>query len=282
MNGEMLKELRVRKGMQANELSDGIMSASKLSKIEKYNRIVDSRDFIKILFKLNMSLEEYYIFSEERYIKERLQAGKVVAEALRLRQNHKYNIAIEKMNSYYEEYKDEYFRHNSCLIKAFYSNKEDIRHHLFPIISHLKSKNEWLFYELTLFNNICLYYPFEEAKMLHEKASNQITKFYQDFKDNEITRSLLINMASHALESNYFIEANKYSNMVIALPQSSKFVYESLFAKIILQISNFKLENGQFSSTYLKGLVDGFKMMDFRELHTNTIEIINRYEVPLE
>lgn len=281
MINDTIKALRSQKGFKSKELAHQIVSDSQLSKIEKGDKTLDAETFVSFLFRLNTNLEEFFHYSDNARVKARLETTNYIGEILRQRKIEKYPVAIEKMEYYYKKYGDDYFRHNSCLVKAMNtSNMQEAKRHLLPIKSYLNNTKVWLTYELKLLNNILISYSYEDAAELGEKALHQISKNRAIHENSKITYSLLTNLAYSALQHEQPIQACEYANKALNFPYSTDFMYENLLLKIIHQIACYKLENSQFDKEYLTNLITGFKLMRLDDLHAQALNLIDTHNIP--
>jgi len=285
MIGKTMKSLRTKKGLTAQELAFDIISPSQMSKVEKGEHVPSADNFLKLLFRLNVSLEEFYYFSDNDYIRARFASSKNVSEVLRKRDVKNYDRVIAQMDDYYVKFDDNHFKYSSCLLKAFrlYSidsqNVEKVYQELLPIKQYLLSTNEWLLYELSLFNNIFFIYPIEDVIKMSDRLLKQIKSDFHVFKNDQITRTLLINLAVHTLSNGYYMTAYEFSSTAMSLPQSTQYLYENIFAKVINQVACFKLENGEFDGEFLQSLVANFKLMRLDELYANIANILTTHEI---
>lgn len=209
-----------------------------LSKIESDDQKLTASDLIKVLNRLCVTFDEFCLFTEDEHVKARAISRHYVDE---LNANpSRLQEGVEKMDAYYEKFKDIYFYHISCLLKAkhvlftTHHDYEKARQALAPIADYLFSTENWFYYELSLFSNVLyLYSPkqaIDEGKSVLKKMNEQ----YERFKNYDITRSLLINLTIYSLDEQQYMQSLEFSSKVLAFPQSTNYLYDILLAKIII------------------------------------------------
>jgi len=289
MIGKTLKYIREQKNFTATEVTQDILTPSQFSRIENKNQTPAADSFIKLLYRINVSFDEFILLSNDNHAKARIETKNYIANVLRKKNPQQLKSAMAKMDNYYAMYNDFYFNHMSCLLKATLifseegSNFNAMHSALTPISEYLSNRETWFEYEIALFTN-CLYlYPLEKAMTLGEEVLNKLKKNYALLKSDEITRGLLVNMAIYALsDAKYYHNAHIYSNAVFSLPQSTNLLYITLLAKIVNQVSCYKLDNGEYDESYLISLINCFKTMRFDDLYKQAIDFITKHDITID
>jgi len=287
--GETLKYIREEKDFSAAAIAKDIISKAQLSRIEKEGQTPNAESFIKLLYRLNVSFEEFCLLSDDDYLKIRTETREKIADVLRKKNPKQLKQAIKQMDTYYDKYKDSYFNHMSCVTRATlilgdsnydYSKALDA---LKPVSDYLLSVDIWFDYEIALFINCIYLYPLEEAIVIGNKALEKFKNNYILIKnDNDLARSLLLNLASYALsDEKYYHHAHGYSSAALSLPQSTHFLYSPLLAKIVNQVACYKLKNIEYDEVYLTNLINGFKLMKFDDLHKQCVDFITKHGITI-
>ena len=288
--GETLRYIREEKNFPGTMVAESILSKSQLSRIEKQGQMPNADSFIKLLHRLNVSFEEFFLLSNDDYIRARTETKHEIADILRKRSKQQLKQTLKKMDTYYDKYKDPYFHHMSCVIKATliidessYDFSKTLKV-LEPISNYLSSVEVWFDYEIALFTN-CLYlYPLKEAIEIGNSALEKIKNNYSLFKntDDDLEHGLLINLASYALsDEKYYHHAHGYSSAALSLPQSTHFLYSSLLAKIIHQVACYKLENTEYDKVFLVSLINGFKLLKFDDLYQQCVDFVSKHGITI-
>lgn len=289
MIGDTLKYIRERKGFSARMVAWKNLSPSQLSRVETKEQMLATDAFIKILYRLNVSFEEFFLLSDHDHVKARIETKNDLSNILRKKNPQQMKHAIIKMNHYYDKYADPYFEHASCLLKATQVLSETNYDYnatlevLKPISDYLSSVETWFEYEISLFTNCVYLYPIEKTIKLGDDALEKIKENYMLLKNEELTRSLLVNLAIYALsDEKYYSHAHNYISKVFSLPQSVNMLYSSILAKIINQVICHKLDNGEYDEVYLVNLLNGLKMMKFDDVYKEFVSFLIKHDIKID
>ena len=272
MFGNTIKKLRIHKGLTQQELAGEIITKGQLSKIENKDHIPSAETFIELLLKLNVNFEEFYQFSENVHIKNRIRVKTKFTELMKQRKYNKFPQLIKELNELYEKYDDIYFLHYSCLIKGFILYNEDSKSPKFsvvmdPVKSHLDKIKNWGIYEMSLFSNTFFAFSKNEVYKFANKAVKQINSNYEFYQTEEISRALLNNLASYSNSNGDYFKAFNFASKVLGFPQSITYMNQTLTSKIHYQIASFKLDNGHFDAIELKGIIESVNLMGYNDLY---------------
>lgn len=289
MIGQTLKHIREKKGFSARAIAQKTITPTQLSRIENRGQIPGVDSFIKLLYSLNVSFEEFCLLTEDSHAKARVKTKSNTANVLRKRNSREMKETIKELEAYYNEFDDAYFIHISCIVKAKlalsesnydYSVTLDI---LKPVSDYLLFVETWFEYEISLFINCIYLFPLEKAITLGDNALDKIKKNYILLKNEELTRSLLVNLATYALsEKKYHSHAHDYITKALSLPQSTHILYNSLLAKIIYQATCYKLGNGDYDEAYLTDLLLGLKLMKFDDAYNEFVNFLSQHDIVIE
>lgn len=288
MIGKTLSYLREEKGYSLRDVSNDILSPSQLRRIENNSQIPSADKFIHLLYRMNITFEEFCLFTEDEYINIRIKLDVQIGETLRKRDVQLMQKLIGQLDVYYEKYKDIYFYHIKCVLKAHISlikckDYTQARIELNDVKEYLFSIENWFLYELTLFNNTLFVYELDTAISLGNHALKSIEKRYSDLKDDEVTRRLLNNLAVYTLSGErYYMQSYRYSSTSIGLPHSTKHIYSIIFAKIVNQVACYKLQNNQYDFDYLTDLLNLFIVMNMDSVYNEISEFLESHGIKLK
>ena len=287
--GVTLKNIRSKKGFSAKEIAWQTISPAQLSRVENRNQVPATDSFIKLLHRLNISFEEFFLLSEEEHARVRIETKNEIADIMRTKNKKRLKATIKKMSDYYKTYHDPYFNHMECILKAAlilsetkydYNKVSDV---VKPIRDYLSSIETWFAYEISLFTNCMYLYSVEESVKIGNKILKNIKKNYALLKDVEFTSSLLLNLAIYSLSDKaYYSDAHRFANMLLSLPQTTNFLYNSLLAKFVIQIAYYKLNNPEYDETYLTNLLSILKLMKFEDIYQDLINFLVSHSITLE
>lgn len=289
MIGKTLQSFREQKGFSVRDIAAGILSPSQVSKIENNSQIPSVDKFIHLLYRLNITFDEFCMFIDDDYMNSRIKLNSQAGETLRKRNVNDILKLIETVHSYFEKYNDIYFYHTECVLKASYvllttnNDYDKARKEVAEVANYLFSIKNWFYYELSLLNNILFFFEIDVALTLGDRALRTIEKQYAQFKDNEITRRLLNNLAIYALkDEQYYMKSYHYSSTALGLPQSTQNIYSTVFAKIINQVACYKLQNGEYNHDYLSNLINWFSLIHMEEIQKKFQEFVEEYGITLD
>jgi len=282
-----IKSIREEKNFSQKYVADGILTSSQLSKIENGDQKLTVGHFIKILHRLCITFDEFCLFTEDEHILARTESKHYIAEILQNANLPRLKEGIKRMDNYHKKFNDIYFYHMSCVLMASHTlyetnnDYEKAREVLTPISDYLNSVEAWFYYELTLFANVLFLYSSVDAVVVGKNALKRINEDYERFKDYDIARSLLINLAIYSLDANQPMLAFEFSNKVLAFPQSTNYLYDILLAKIINQIACFKLRNNEYDNNYLTNLVNTLKLLKLDDMYREIHDFMIKHNIDL-
>jgi len=287
MLGKTIKFLREEKGFSQKYIAKDIFKSSQISKIENDDQKITADNFIKLLYRLSITFDEFCFFTKNKHISARVKTRSYVAELGQNGNPSQLKEGIKKMDEYHEEFKDVYFKHMCCVLKATYilsttdNDYEKARKELTPITEYLISTENWFYYELALFTNILYLYSPPTAISEGNRVLKKINEHYERFKDYDITRSLLINLAIYSLDEKLYMQSFEFSSKVLALPQSTDHLYDILLAKIVNQVACFRLRSSEYSINYLSNLIDTLKVLSLDAIHKQVLDFVTKHDIRL-
>ena len=286
MIGRTLKFIREEKCFSQKYVANAIFSPSQFSKIESDDQNLTAENLIKLLNRLCVTFDEFCLFTEDDHIKARVQSKHYVAELYA--NQSQLQEGIEKMDIYYEKFKDVYFYHISCLLKAMHTllatnnDYEKARKELAPVADYLASTGNWFYYELSLFTNVLYLYPRKTAISEGKSALKKINEQYERFKDYDITRSLLINLAIYSLDEKQYMQSLEFSCKILAFPPSTNYLYDALLAKIVSQVAYYKLNSVEYDKQYLSSLINNFKFSRLDNIYKQALDFASKHGISLD
>jgi len=289
MIGKTLKHLRVDKGFSLRKTSEGILSPSQLSKIENNAQIPSSDKFLHLLSRMNINYDEFCLYSDDAYLKIRNQLNTQIDETLRKNNLFEIKKLINELEDYERKFFDDYFMHMKCILKASYTllltnnDYKQARSEIEPVVEYLNSIENWYSYEFLLFNNSLFFFDIDRAISIGDKALKNIKRRYLIFKDDEMTRRLLNNLAIYTLtDKKYYMQSYYYSSTAIGLPKSTKHIYNTIYAKIINQVACYKLDNIEFNPQQLSNLINWFLLINMEDIYKEVRSFVEGHGIKLD
>ncbi|TGA98278.1 XRE family transcriptional regulator [Sporolactobacillus shoreae] len=180
--GELIRKIRMDKGMTQSETSKGILSRSHLSELEHNNYYPTYDKMILLINRLGLSLEEFEdelhqkeFYFEDYYIKrtnDLSTRSKIDELATFLENEFTEEIASRSLRLYHK-------RLNMLGLVDYVQHKGQVNSDLYqPIFNYLLKCQNWRSYEVTLLSNAIFLAEYFVAKVL---AKQFLTKFHNDW-----------------------------------------------------------------------------------------------------
>lgn len=286
MLGETLRQIREDKDLKMKDVAFNIFSPSQLTRIENGTQIPAADKFFHLLARLNVDFEEFALLSKDESLISRTHSKRETSTLLRSRDRQLIRKQIKKMERFEQQYQESYFTHLKLILKGyevlyFEGDVGRARENVSMVMVYLDSVDKWYFYELEIFNMLLPFYTIEKAIELGNLALQNIKLRFQNFKDNELTRKILTNLAHLALQNERLMAAYDYSSTALGLPMTARHLYDSTVARVINQIVCFKLENGQYDPSSVKALIDCFYLLKMDGTAQRLTEFLKEYGIEL-
>lgn len=228
--GEYFRILRNEKRMSIIEASKGILSLGQLSKFERGLNEITVSKFVKLLNRINVTLEEFDLLCNDfensnlqQLVKDirKSYTNRDTEELLRLSNdefskwkttrniNNRYNyIMISIMNDELNERKT---------IKD-----DDVQ----ILIDYLGSIDDWTYYEMVLFGNSISAIPINTVIIWSEKLSHKTTFFQSNNKHRKIIIHILLNANLTCLLNDKVEKSHQFQQEIDNLINSETYLYE--------------------------------------------------------
>lgn len=246
--GATFRRLRTYKGMTLKYVTQGITSVSLLSKFERNECELTFPNFIKLLQRINVTVDEFM------YVHNQYKRDNFKEFAALLRSHYiKGNVAAIK-NLLHQEINKPFdlidSRLNITMIKSILADltgepvdNEDIEY----LTNYLWSVEYWHEYELTLYGNTIHILPVESVVLLSKEIFNKGHLYTRLLNYHHDTYGVIFNTISICIENDLFDEAKYFLNMLNNSKPSKEFIFEKMLCKFwhgILLISTGKQEEG--------------------------------------
>ncbi|MEK4197945.1 helix-turn-helix domain-containing protein [Cytobacillus sp. FSL K6-0265] len=249
--GQNFKNIRISKGYSLKEVAEGIISSSFLSKFERGESDISLSNFILLLNKLNISIEEYILISRD------YQPSEFEIFLHKIRHAYEQNN-IPFLISIYKEEEKKWKSHLSSSYKCNYimtkalildlnRNFEITDSERNFISDYLLKNDHWGYYEIILFGNTMSILKYQTVIILAKeiisksKLNIQIPKIKTEFI------RILLNVVIYTIETGHLNDAKWFLSYIDEIPNNTHFYFEKtkhLFLKGIYQIEKNQLNKG--------------------------------------
>lgn len=211
--GNTIKQIRIGKNLTQKELSDGIITRTYLSKIE--NELVNpSFDVIeKILFRLNMTLDEFIFVCNEKKISSK---HKILNSFFSISSNHeleKIQYCIKtctkhNLSEYDPIFEDIILICTGLLSLSQKNSIDEIPNEILHVWNKYEKIDTWYLIEIKIINCLLFLFPMFTSFSLAQRLNNELLK-YNDFdKLNILQAKIFLNLSTLYLEKDLKKEAS--------------------------------------------------------------------------
>lgn len=202
--GETVRRVREQKGYTMQQLAEGILSVSFLSKFERGESDISLSHITRLLEKLSLTFEEFFYLHEDvgfdrlDYFFDKVEEAYVNRDLDLLTELKE--IALEK----WEIHGLETFRHKLIMIDVYdsiiRSEKIDFREDSLSFLySYLFDVEIWGYYELKLYNSTMFLMPPEMVITLSKNAFEKSFRFRKLKKIHKTIIAILINTLTYMM-----------------------------------------------------------------------------------
>ena len=274
-HGEFIKKIRQEKHLTQKELAEGILSKNFLSKFERGESKITSEIFLKLLERLNVSLDEF----EQLVISKHSQ--KEFLQKLETFKSQKDGYLLENLKEeekqLFQSDRNRRHLHNQILVEAhlqYLQGKNlDVKQKR-VIQSYLFEVEEWGDYEWELFGNIVFCLSTEETHLYLDSIFRKARLGKHDTMHKRMLCRILLNIFLEDIEANSS-EASQVEAYLTELLEDEEFYYEKIrfyYLQGILHIYQGHVEKGKLECMKM---IDIFKSLKERKKATQYQEYLD-------
>lgn len=274
-HGEFIKKIRQEKHLTQKELAEGILSKNFLSKFERGESKITSEIFLKLLERLNVSLDEF----EQLVISKHSQ--KEFLQKLETFKSQKDGYLLENLKEeekqLFQSDRNRRHLHNQILVEAHlqYLQGKNIDVKQKRVIqSYLFEVEEWGDYEWELFGNIVFCLSTEETHLYLDSIFRKARLGKHDTMHKRMLCRILLNIFLEDIEANSS-EASQVEAYLTELLEDEEFYYEKIrfyYLQGILHIYQGHVEKGKIECMKM---IDIFKSLKERKKATQYQEYLD-------
>lgn len=245
MNGDIIRKIRENKGYSLPQLSDGIMSASQLSKFERNETNITFNKFISLLNRLDITMEEYVFLADD----DALQSTEMFVGKIK---NAYLSKDLIKLENFKKEEVSKGKNLNAIMITALTKNIDSNIQlddtELSEVCDYLFTVNMWGKHEIILFGNIVICLPVNIMKTYINKLIRQRVHFYNTKSNIKLFIGALVNISFTLLKHDLFEEASVILNMIDQESHKNEYLLlernTNLFIKGLYLYKTNEIESG--------------------------------------
>ena len=247
--GSLFRTLRKERGFTLKSLSEGIVSFSYLSKFEKEKTQISLNNFMQLLERMNLTVDEILYFNQMKTS----QYGEFIqkistAHAYEDLRNLKKYLEIEK--TLYQKNKIKFHKYNAVMISAvikdlessFFIPETDIH----ELVDYVVGCSFWTTYEISLFGNSLSLFSQELLIILLKEVKKRINDYQVMRKNIRDLVRLLQNGALIFLRKGEVDQAVKVSNYLKTAIKSDQYFEKTrqLFIDGVITLALGKKDEG--------------------------------------
>ena len=247
-HGEFIKKIRQEKHLTQKELAEGILSKNFLSKFERGESKITSEIFLKLLERLNVSLDEFEQLVTSKH------SQKEFLQKLETFKSQKDGYLLENLKAeekqLFQSDRNRRHLHNQFLVEAHLQYLQgktiDVKQKR-VIQSYLFEVEEWGDYEWELFGNIVFCLSTKETHLYLDSIFRKARLGKQDTMHKRMLCRILLNIFLEDIEANPS-EASQVEAYLTELLQDEEFYYEKIrfyYLQGILHIYQGHVDKGK-------------------------------------
>ncbi|WP_407882913.1 helix-turn-helix domain-containing protein [Furfurilactobacillus curtus] len=213
--GSTIRQIRLDKQLKANTVYDNLLSRSMYYKYEHGQVETNAASFLEILERLNVTLDEFQLmFNDQDHEREDYQS-------LVVRNNNAFisgdeatiQLVVKEANQHYLKTNNLKFKHlallGAGLIKRL-RRETNFEPESTEILNYLFKNENWMYYELTLFNNSFFMFDINVVDMLFKRVLQRMDFYKQLNTEHDEVTLMICNIVLKAIEDGAMNVANRF------------------------------------------------------------------------
>ena len=273
-HGEMIKKMRITRGISRKELTKDAISISTLQRFENEDAKIDIDNMWIILNRLNIQIDEYYLeYNHYQSNKKEMYRSKF----------RDYIVLSNRGKTFLEELQREYIVTNDIFYlylviqaKAVmnrlpnYSAIPITKEELKSIHDYLDRVNQWGYFELAMYTNCLAFFNSELRLFNYHDVVSQFIKFKNSPKHNLAFIKFLINSILLAFEDEHLDEVVDLLGYLYDITNDSDFIKGRLYWKFFSRLYQSITGKFEFDGSMT---IEVFKLLGYEDEVENLIDI---------
>lgn len=248
--GETIKRLRLAKKIPSQSLYMDLLSRQARSNFEKGESDTTVSKFFKLLDRLNISLDEFYVLhTKEESVEFHLFSD--IASTYYKKDVEGLIFLIKKLSKEYERTNNIKYHHYKIMVENMLHilKGESPSEEFEQLSNYLLNCDSWGYYEIMLFSNSINYFSQDLIDIVFKRSTSVITDFQLLRRYRNEYAMLLLNIINkNILETNYFVAEKyfkEYENMGEVLQNDMYYQSMRKFFREVLEIVTNKKQSTQ-------------------------------------
>lgn len=274
--GETLKEIRESIGLTQKQLSEGIMTQSNYSKVEKGVIEITFNNMIELLDRFGMSVDEFlYIHNgyENNPATEIMRFDKMFSND---RKTLHMNIRTLSNKTDKTTREKEMLSLNRALLFILDNKYDEAAEEVEMIWNRLENHDNWHLHDLRLINSMLYIFPIDEAKSIVSMAKERLNKYKQLRSVTKLSANFQMNYILLLIKNDLFVEALDELNSFITYCVTND-MYSYLATSYIRKGILLNIINNEHSTEWYEKGFHIFELVDKSELIEEFKEEIQFY-----
>ncbi|CAM5218811.1 hypothetical protein UACE39S_02267 [Ureibacillus acetophenoni] len=267
--GVVIREIRQKKKIHSNFLYKDLLSRPAIAKFERGDSDTSVEKFLKMLDRLNITLEEFEIVYKNEENKDLIFTRSYI-EAFYLRN---VDLLIELANKAEHEYKlfaNVKFLHYKSLILLLVDElrgTQEFYKEVHVLQEYLMKCESWGYYEITLFANSLSFYSIELIDLVYKRAKCTLLIYQKLTRYRNEVGLMLFNILEKKIKCKDIPGATYYMSELIELKVS---VVDNMYMQTMITFFSAIIEliNGDISKH--NDILRISEMFSFLELHSKS------------
>ncbi|MZU11424.1 helix-turn-helix domain-containing protein [Bifidobacterium longum] len=251
--GDIIKKLRIERGISQEALAKGISTRTTLSSFERRNTELSSSALLKYLDKLNVKFDEFQFLLCDNLLSQKEKVINRFIEIINSNFNRKeLEVYLTQLEDVYSKHKDNFYLMIIAQLKILKAaileiNELEKNEAIRLIKEYLFKVENWCHFELTIFNNVLFIFYSEEIVVQFENVISRMWLLQDKAHYNSLISTFLINGCFLGFERADANLASLFVRHLEIVSANSRFVeakiYLLIFKGLLPSISNQTLDS---------------------------------------
>lgn len=197
--GEIIKKLRIERGMSQKMLVKDISTRSTLSSFECRQTELSSSTLLKYLEKLNVKFDEFqFLVHDNHFSDKEMTTNKFISSLERYTNKQEVFLFLNELNEKYASTNDNFYLMISAQLQILKADTlefdvTNVEIEMKKVKEYLFQVENWCHFELTIFSNLLFIFGSEEIIIQFENVISKMWMLQDTIHYNSLISTFLIN-----------------------------------------------------------------------------------------